>query len=195
MSNTYVAGLDLGQANDYTALVIVEKINAAEPSHYHVRHIERFRLGTPYPKIVEDVAALVAKHPLRQYGSLVIDATGVGRAVVDMFAAAGVGFTPVTITGGDAETREATYPWHWKVPKRNLVGVVQVLLQTDRLRFAQGLPELPTLLNELQTFQVKLTATAHDSYGAWREHAHDDLVLALALALWEGERNGGSIFL
>ena len=28
--------------------------------------------------------------------------------------------------------------------------------------------------------------TAHDSYGAWREGQHDDLVLALALALWAG---------
>ncbi len=29
---------------------------------------------------------------------------------------------------------------------------------------------------------------AHDSYGAWREGTHDDLVLAVALALWAGER-------
>jgi hypothetical protein len=30
--------------------------------------------------------------------------------------------------------------------------------------------------------------TGHDSYGAWREGTHDDLVLALACALWCGER-------
>ena len=29
--------------------------------------------------------------------------------------------------------------------------------------------------------------TAHDSYGAWREGAHDDLVLAVCLALWIAE--------
>jgi hypothetical protein len=28
---------------------------------------------------------------------------------------------------------------------------------------------------------------AHDSYGAWREGAHDDLVLAVAVAAWYGE--------
>ena len=33
-------------------------------------------------------------------------------------------------------------------------------------------------------------ATAHDSYSAWRERDHDDLVLALALACWLGERLG-----
>ena len=30
--------------------------------------------------------------------------------------------------------------------------------------------------------------TAHDSYGAWREGAHDELVLAVAVACWYGER-------
>ena len=30
--------------------------------------------------------------------------------------------------------------------------------------------------------------TAHDSYGAWREGAHDDMVLAVAIAVWWGLR-------
>ena len=33
--------------------------------------------------------------------------------------------------------------------------------------------------------------TAHDSYGAWREGQHDDLVLAVALAVWFAEHGGG----
>jgi len=31
-------------------------------------------------------------------------------------------------------------------------------------------------------------ATGHDSYEAWREGDHDDLVLAVAMACWTGER-------
>jgi hypothetical protein len=31
-------------------------------------------------------------------------------------------------------------------------------------------------------------STAHDSYEAWREGDHDDLVLSVALACWAGER-------
>ncbi len=31
-------------------------------------------------------------------------------------------------------------------------------------------------------------ATAHDSYEAWREGDHDDLVLSVAMACWAGER-------
>jgi hypothetical protein len=34
-------------------------------------------------------------------------------------------------------------------------------------------------------------ATGHESPEAWRERDHDDLVLAVALAVWCGERCGG----
>jgi hypothetical protein len=69
-----------------------------------------------------------------------------------------------------------------------LVGVLQVLLQTRRLRIAQALPEAAILAKELETFQVKITAAANEAFGAWREGQHDDLVLAVALAAWAGER-------
>ena len=40
-------------------------------------------------------------------------------------------------------------------------------------------------------FKVKIDPqTAHDSYSAWREADHDDLVLAVALACWLGEKVG-----
>ncbi len=46
-----------------------------------------------------------------------------------------------------------------------------------------------TLKRELLTFRVKINiATSHDSYDAWREGDHDDLVLAVAMACWCGER-------
>ena len=66
--------------------------------------------------------------------------------------------------------------------------MIQVLLQTGRLKIAAGLAEAPALTGELLGFQVKITAAAHDVYGAWREGQHDDLVLALALPLWYAER-------
>jgi hypothetical protein len=45
------------------------------------------------------------------------------------------------------------------------------------------------LVQELLTFRVRIdSATGRDSYAAWRESAHDDLVLALAVAVWWAER-------
>jgi hypothetical protein len=64
------------------------------------------------------------------------------------------------------------------------------LIMKKRLKIAPQLPEAQTLVREMQTFQVKISLdTAHDSYGAWREGTHDDLVLAVALALWKGMRD------
>jgi hypothetical protein len=44
------------------------------------------------------------------------------------------------------------------------------------------------------TFRIKMNvATGHESFGAWRERDHDDLVLAVALACWLGEKLGGPL--
>ncbi|MGI6449342.1 MAG: hypothetical protein ACOX3R_03310 [Desulfitobacteriia bacterium] len=53
---SFYIGLDLGQAQDYTALTIIERkhFNYSLPrEQYHIRHLERPKLGTPYPAIVE----------------------------------------------------------------------------------------------------------------------------------------------
>jgi hypothetical protein len=199
----YVAGLDLGQASDYSALVVAQPSADAEPFH-DVRHIERLPLGTRYPAVVSHVRTIVAtlrkpvavqlrRHADEEPGrvirpdvSLIVDYTGVGRAVFDMLVDAALDCTlvPVTITGGNKVTRD-DYGLH--IPKRDLASVEQRLLQEERLRIARELPHAALLTGEMANFQVKLSATGHDSYGAaddWREGNHDDLVLALALAAW-----------
>src|SRR5829696_5804373 len=57
-----------------------------------------------------------------------------------------------------------------------------------RLKIARSMLLVDELVKELQNFKVKVNLqTAHDSYEAWRESDHDDLVLALALACWWAE--------
>ncbi len=59
-------------------------------------------------------------------------------------------------------------------------------------KVAEALPEAPTLIQEVLAFKVKITANAHDTYEAWREGVHDDLVLSVAMAAWFGEHGRGS---
>jgi hypothetical protein len=73
------------------------------------------------------------------------------------------------------------------VPKRDLVGVLQVLLQTRRLRIASQLPEATILERELLAFRAKTPTSGAEVAEAWRERPHDDLVLAVAFACWLGE--------
>jgi hypothetical protein len=60
-----------------------------------------------------------------------------------------------------------------------------MLLGERTLKIADGVPFQDVLLRELGAFRVKVNrATGHDSYEAWRERDHDDLVLAVAFASW-----------
>jgi hypothetical protein len=177
-----VAGLDLGQAADFAALAITEVLESpGRRAAFHCRHLQRFDLGTPYLEIAAQVRAMLAQPDLRGRCVVVADATGVGAPVVDLLFAAGAPCVAITIHGGDTVSGGGR---HWRVPKRDLVSVLQVLLQTGRLKFAADLPEAPTLLGEMLELRVTISETDHDSYAAWREGARDDLVLAVALAAW-----------
>lgn len=182
----FFIGLDLGQASDYTALAVLERL--AQPgkveAQYHVRHLERVR-NVPYPEVVDKTVALMRSPALAGTSALVVDQTGVGAPVVDLFRRARLNLSSVLIHGGDTQTSDGQT---WRVPKRNLAGVLQVLFQSGRLKISKKLPLASVLQSELMNFKVKIDpVTAHDSYSAWREADHDDLVLAVALACWYAE--------
>jgi hypothetical protein len=182
----FIVGVDLGQAQDYTAISIIERLEGTPDPHYHLRYLERPPLGTSYPAIVSKVLGLLATPPLTRAVPLVVDKTGVGAAVVDLFTAAGVRPRAVTITGGMDVNRED--PFDLKVPKRELASVLVALYQSRRLLVAEGLDLAQLLVTELLNFKVKINiATGHESFEAWRESIHDDLVLATALSCWYGE--------
>jgi hypothetical protein len=201
----FIGGLDLGQASDYTALAILRRdpvLNKAGEILKNHRgrtvydfaclHLERFPLGTPYPAIVHSVKALMERPELESSPRLAIDATGVGRAVVDMVIDADIAanVSPVTITGGNADFRRE--PWHehygpgaYWVAKLHLIGTVQAALSSGRLKIAPKLAFAEILRRELLDYRVKLTAAANETFEA-REGAHDDLLLATAIAVWIG---------
>jgi hypothetical protein len=86
----------------------------------------------------------------------------------------------ITITGGDRVVHEDAF--HVRVPKRELVGLLVALFQSGRLKVARDLELASVLINELINIRVTVNmATGHDSYEAWRESVHDDLVLATGL--------------
>jgi hypothetical protein len=181
----YFLGLDLGQAADYTALATVRRTGGAE-ARYEVVGLKRFALGTAYAAIVESVSALLGRAPLNgPKTKLLVDATGVGMPVVEMFRRAGMKPVAVIMTAGATATCVDAYRWH--VPKRELVSALQLPLQAGRLKVSGRLAEAATLQREMLSFRVRITAAANDTYAAWREGEHDDTVLAVALATWAGE--------
>jgi hypothetical protein len=205
-TRSFVCGLDLGQSRDFSAFVVLERIAEGprpptyesvggvawfrfgdpRPATYHLRHLERPAPGTLYPEIVKRVTDLLDTPPLSRETPLAVDKTGVGAPVCDLFRPVSGGMTAITITGGDRVIRDGRA--QAKVPKRELVSTLIRLFQTDRLKIAEGLALGRVLVEELLNFRLKVNPeTGHDSYAAWRENQHDDLVLATALAAWLGE--------
>jgi hypothetical protein len=151
-----------------------------------VRHLERFELGTPYPEVVERVARLVRSLP-GVWGQparceLVVDATGVGRPVVDLLRREGMGcgLRPVMVTAGAAESSSDGY---FGVPKRDLITGLQAMVQSGELKVVKGLRHADTLMKEMAEMRVRVSG-AGEQFGCWRNGAHDDLVFAVALAGW-----------
>lgn len=191
MQPSYFAGLDLGPVQEPTALAVLERTRVADApgrtvAHYAVRHLQRFTPGTPYPALAAELARLFLDPPLRDT-LLAVDQTGVGRPVVELLRQAKVRarLRPITITSG----HRATYAGdELLLPKKDLISALQLLLQSRRLRVSPALPEAQTLVQELETFRMKVTVADEESL-AWREGRNDDLVLAVAVAAWEAERD------
>jgi len=189
---TIFIGVDLGQAQDYTAICVLERIVKGEGilGHdrmgerlYRLHSIERPPRGTEYPKIIDRLIALYRSPQLEGYKKAVaIDYTGLGRPVFDMMRAAGFrrSLNAISITGGS----DATYNGgHYNVPKRDLVSGLQIMLHSGSLQIAKGIKEADALIDELQNFQTHISAAGHDTYGG-RSGVHDDIVLSVSMAAW-----------
>ena len=200
-SKGFYLGVDLGQVSDYTALALLEtadirslngngKDSGQTTQEWSVRFLERIPLGTSYPDICKRIAEVVNNPKVATTTNsnltMVADATGVGLPVVNMLkemrAPAKLTIIPVMLTSG----MHVTYDHGcYHVPKRDLMGSVKMLLGDRTLKIADGMAFQDVLLKELDAFRVTVNvATGHDSYEAWRERDHDDLVLAVAFAGW-----------
>lgn len=192
-----IVGVDLGQSMDPTAICVLrhrveplDKWTANETAktwrqdrieRFDCPWIQRLPLGLAYTTQAQDVANLLARPPLSAGCTLLLDETGVGRAVADIFDQAGLRPHRVTITAGLETTQHGARSWH--VPKGVLISAVSARLHTGELRFAADLGDSAALREELQDFRRKVSEAGRATYAA-RTGAHDDLVLAVAIALW-----------
>jgi len=202
-SEGFYIGVDLGQKRDPSAIGTIEKLKCISIDRdpichnfpvftvYDVRHLYRPPLGTSYIDIV-DLVADQARHCNSQFSHrrpyLVVDGTGVGAPVVDHIRKRDLPaqIVPVTIVAGETET--FTKFGYYHVPKRNLISGLQLIVEQQRLRLPRGLPDGDAFLKELMNMRLKITADANETYSAWRDSDHDDLVLAVALATWRASK-------
>ncbi len=191
LDSKFFLAADLGQSNDPTAIAIIEHTKEREVTvkgveraigeKFDVRHLARLPLGLSYVAQTQEIAGLLGRPPLSSSCELIVDDTGVGRAVSEIILSAGLKPTRVTITGGDQQSQKSRDRWH--VPKQMLVSALDARLHTGELRFAADLAEAKAMQEELKEFRRSVSAAGRYSYDA-REGKHDDLVLAVALGIW-----------
>lgn len=141
-------GLDLGQARDHSALVVIELFHGDPDSDrdprgelldkrpfYICRGIDRLPLGTPYADVAARTEGLLAelhtRHPHTRI-MLILDATVPGQPVREYFVHAGSFYrlVPTTITSGTKYTSEEGVA---SLGKGLMVGSLMAALGTHRL--------------------------------------------------------------
>ena len=193
--------VDLGQAADYTAILVGQTYTTSERTYQRhkcepneemvlERVIQSFRivgahrpsLGTSYPIIGAQIRAILDDMP---DADLIVDATGVGRGVIDILRGLGLHPVAITITGG-AEINKVSR-WDIRVPKAELVSSLIAASQQGRLRIAPALPLRDVLTQEIAAFSPRHTATGLMAYEG-KDGAHDDLVLAVAMGIFHQDQ-------
>jgi hypothetical protein len=191
----FFAGLDVGAPGQPTGFAVAEKApkTAAAPAAYTVRLLKRYDAGVPFTEVFADVARLVAADPLPGC-TLAVGETAVGEAVVRLLRQTRprVRLQRVVVTTEHLVRYDAAGVW--QLPRKDLLGVPQVLLQGRRLKVARELELAGELLKELGSFRRTVAAAG----GIWtwltggevelRQGPSDDVVFAASLALWAGEK-------
>lgn len=206
----YVLSVDLGSEQDYTALSIIERIEKVQdrnlPMHnsrpirnepvlivaeLHLTFMERVPLQTPYPIIVEKIGYIMNRPEFVNQIALVVDRTGVGLPVVQMMYQAGLAPIGIAIHGGEnTKAKEDGF----NVPKRDIVTALLTAFQMKRFKLPppSDMPIVKQFEEELTGFRMKIKqSTGHDSYEAWMEKIHDDLVISAAMGVWWFDKTHG----
>ena len=157
-------------------------------NHHVVRGLKRFPLGTSYNDVADDVVNTINNPEIMGEVTVLVDAGGVGLAVMDMLVARGVSPIGIMLKGtGETTLKENIY----HVSKEEVVTALVVAFQTRRIEIIQAISNRDAtkqLLVELEHFQMKRRPNGSVGFEADREETHDDLAMMLAQAIWFGDK-------
>jgi hypothetical protein len=176
---------DLGQANDYSAVVVIkdEALPIVDdawviigPRKRTVVYADRFR-GVSYVAVVDHLIRLTNAPPFGGKSELAIDGTSIGRVVSDMLWDQNIDHKAVQMTGGQDWTRKGRYV---NAGKTFMIENLAVLFAAGEIRFAHDLPLRAEIEQDLASFTTQTTAAGNQIITQSRSAAgHGDLGIAL----------------
>lgn len=148
----YVTGIDWGKQNDFTVIVVMDVV-----SRQMVAMDRFYQIDWHFQR--ERLKAMIARwSPVYN----LVEENSIGGPNIEALQRDGVPVTPFKTTSES---------------KRPLIENLSLAIEQQRI----SLPDNPVLVNELQAYGMKRTATGNWQYGA-PSGGHDDTVMALALA-------------
>jgi hypothetical protein len=190
----YVISVSLGTGIEPTAIAITEQEMTrasgfrAETKALRLRHLERLPANESLPVTVQRIVTLLASPDIEEAencggAEVVLDVTGSGRAIVELFQRESIKPVVVNVTGSSEAAVEVEHK-AWRLPKAELVGHLRIAYEADRLRMAKGLELVPKLLDELNAFKMRAPRLDLNDPESWRDTEQSDLVLAVAVGTW-----------
>ncbi len=194
----FIVGASLGTGMQPTAIAVIEQevLKGSrwlpETGALRLKYLDRVPLEASYPEIVTRISTLLEAPEIKDGETcgtpdVILDVTGSGKAIIELFKRAEIKAVLVKIVGAGAEEDEHEAN-DWRVPKVELVGALRVVYEAERLKMAKGLDLVKTLVRELGEFKMRPPRIDPKDPESWREGQFDDLVFAVALAVWRASR-------
>ena len=183
---TFIISLDPAQLRDWSALAVVDMRYRPEEKRFGYDLVAMARKqGLPYDQIVDWVSRIYHKPEFnrQQPPELVVDSTGVGVAVVDMLHTRGLRLNAVTITSGESFSQKGSI---FHVGKARLIGTFLGAFDGGKVQVNPNMPIWPQLEKEMLSYRAEISAQGRAKFEA-EEGEHDDMIFALAQAIWFGE--------
>ena len=183
---TFILSLDPAQLRDWSALCAVDmQYNQAQRRfHYNLVAMNR-KQGLPYDQIVDWVVKTIKNPAFGQQKppEFILDATGVGVAVRDMIRAKGIRMKAITITAGEAFSRQGNFI---HIGKARLIGKFLGAFDGGKVQVNPNMPIWPAVEREMLAFRAEMSTQGRVKLEA-EQGENDDMLFALAMAVWYGE--------
>lgn len=135
----------------------------------------------------------------------IIDGTGIGEAVYDIYTSVGLDPLKIIFTSGETvsveQKREKPSQRFgtvsgYKVPKVDMVSAAQVVFQQGRIRFAEDIEYRDECFQQLQAFVGKVNEKTHNvKYENLTDEIHDDFVVNILMASWYVKHMGRKLII
>jgi hypothetical protein len=195
--------VSIGAMAQPTAIAIMEQEThktdgwGVETAAMRVRHLEQIEAKAGYPVIVERVRKLIESEAVKceeqtkEGADLIVDTSGLGRAVGTLMRERGMSPATVTLSNSAGEVETPDGPSDWRLGRSDLIGNLQVAYEARRIKLAEGMPLVAVLESALQSFELRRSsvATLQDIAEGLREMENDELVYAVALCAWRASRH------